>query len=220
MPLLEESSFAILFPKYRETYLREIWPALTTSLGSHGLACTLDLVEGSMLVKTTRKTTDPYVVLKARDVIKLLARSVPLKQALRVLEDGTAADIIKIGGIVRNKDRFVKRRQRILGPNGSTLKASVWMSSRTYAANYGDTQALELLTNCYILVQGNTVGAIGPHRSLKEVRRVILDTMKNIHPIYHIKVSRVASNERFQADISILGNDDQTRARQGPQVSP
>lgn len=190
--MLEESSFAVLFPKYRETYLREVWSALTTALGAHGIACTLDLVEGSMLVKTTRKTTDPYIILKARDVVKLLARSVPLKHALRVLEDGVATDIIKIGGLVRNKERFVKRRQRILGPNGSTLKVGADSLKYGHSASeliaHTHHKALELLTNCYILVQGNTVSALGPHRSLKEVRRVVLDCMKNIHPIYHIKV--------------------------------
>ncbi|AFZ80969.1 hypothetical protein BEWA_003770 [Theileria equi strain WA] len=51
------------------------------------------------------------------------------------------------------------------GPGGSTLKA------------------LELLTECYILTQGQTVSIKG----IKVARRIVEDCMKNVHPVYHIK---------------------------------
>lgn len=166
---LYESSFPILFPKYREEYMKEYYPLIKDTLAKEGIKTEMDLAKGNISVSTTKKTYDPFIIIKARDMVKLICRSVPYEQAIRVLEDELSCDLIKIGNIVRNKERFIKRRQRLVGPKGTTLKS------------------LELLTNCYILVHGQTVSAIGPHKGLQQVRRVVEDCMKNIHPVYNIK---------------------------------
>jgi ribosomal RNA assembly protein len=165
----EESSFSSMFPKYREKYIKQIWPLVAKELSALHVKADLDLAEGTMTVKTTKKTWDPYIIIKARDLIKLLSRSVPYEYAKKILEDNIYCDIIKLKGLVKNKERFIKRRQRLIGPDGMTLRS------------------LQILTNCYVQVQGTTVSAMGYFKDLKTVRKVVEETMANVHPMYNIK---------------------------------
>eukprot|EP00758_Cryptobia_borreli_P005508 Tbor_TRINITY_DN4903_c0_g1::TRINITY_DN4903_c0_g1_i1::g.9677::m.9677/K06961/KRR1; ribosomal RNA assembly protein len=164
-----ETSFAALFPSYIEKYISEIWPAVETILEGHKLTGKLNLVEGSMTVSTTRKTWDPYVIIQARDFIKLLARNVPIAQAQKIFDNDITCDIIPISIKGNSTRRFVKRRDRLIGPDGQTLKA------------------LEILTGCYVMVQGKTVAVMGPLRGTEQVRKIVEDCMGNIHPVYGLK---------------------------------
>lgn len=65
-------------------------------MSEYGVKAELNLLEGSMTVKTTKKTWDPYAIMKARDCIKLLARSVPFTHALRIMQDDVFCEIVKI----------------------------------------------------------------------------------------------------------------------------
>lgn len=166
---VDETTFATLFPSYLESYIKEIWPGVEEVLAQHHLVGKLDLLEGSMTVATTRRTWDPYIIVKARDFVKLLARNVPLAQAQKIFNTEVTCDIINIGLKGGSTRRFVKRRDRLIGPKAQTLKA------------------LEILTGCYVLVQGKTVSVMGPVKGTQMVRKVVEDCMNNIHPIYGLK---------------------------------
>lgn len=168
-PFLETSSFEVMFPKHREKYIRETEEYIKKALAQKKLLATVDYHELVLKVETTQHTRDPYSIMQGRDLLKLLSRGVPLDRALKIFEDEISYDIIPINTFTRNKEIFIKRRERLLGPKGNTIKS------------------LELLTGCYILPYGNTVSAIGEYKRLKEVRTVVAKCMENIHPIYEIK---------------------------------
>ncbi|OEL32654.1 KRR1 small subunit processome component-like protein [Dichanthelium oligosanthes] len=224
--MLEVSSFSTLFPQYRgkhpilissclptflpnQTRILSDWNAFRIywrGIGGGIHDCFDHQEDQGSLHYYQGQRTDKAIVPECPCAPGLRLVCCYLFGAIKILDDETNCDIIKIGGLVRNKERFVKRRERLLGPNLSTLKA------------------IEILTGCYILVQvfdiflpyvyilsllslrlfvnviyycrclsqlkGNTVAAMGSYkgRGLKQVRRIVEDCIKNVkHPVYHIK---------------------------------
>ena len=48
-----------------------------------GVHADLNLVTGVMEVSTTKQAFDPYIIIKARDLLKLLSRSMPYEKVSR-----------------------------------------------------------------------------------------------------------------------------------------
>jgi len=169
-PLIK-SEFSTKFPEIREIYVRTCFNQMKSKLREYGIDVEANYGESTLTVSTTKKTWDPYAIIKARDMMRLVARYVPLEHAVKVLQDDVYSDVIEISkqNLARNKLRFIKRRARLIGPNGVTLRA------------------IELLTKCYVLVYGRTVCAIGNMKGIQLVRKIAMDCMHNIHPIYTLK---------------------------------
>ena len=96
------------------------------------------------------------------------------------MQDDVSCAIINIGGFSKSKDKFLKRRQRLIGPEGATLKVC---KSNTHLTK----KALQLVTDCFVMVQGKTVVAMGSYKGIEHVKETVEDCMRNIHPIYGIK---------------------------------
>jgi ribosomal RNA assembly protein len=137
--LVIKSKFSVIFPKYQEKNLAEKWFIIRRVLRFHHLETILNLKKGVIEISTTDKTIDPYSIISGRDFIKLISRGVPIHQAAKIFNVNVFCDIIKISNFTSNKKVFLNRRKKLIGHNGSTVKA------------------IEMLTKSYILVQGNRV---------------------------------------------------------------
>ena len=167
---LEGMEFSTYVPIEYEESIVFMWPQVRKGLDKFGIICILDLHGKIMKIRTTEETKSEQHILKARDLLKLLSRGFPGEEALLILRDNYECDFIKIGESVVSKVEFKKRRQRIIGPDGNTLKA------------------LELLTRCYIHVHANVVCVVGTgYEGINIVGEVVHDCMDHINPISHIR---------------------------------
>jgi|Deesub1362B_J571_1020462.scaffolds.fasta_scaffold00144_47 ribosomal RNA assembly protein len=105
----------------------------------------VDSESGEVWITSTKDTTDPLAVWKARDVVRAIGRGFSPERAFRLLEEGEVLEVIDLTDIiVGNEKRALERiRGRIIGRKGKTR------------------ELIEELSGTDISVYGKTVSIIG-----------------------------------------------------------
>lgn len=164
---IQNSEFKILYPEWRSNYIKNNIDKIKVILEKNKIDCLLEEDTRLLTVSTNKLTRDPYVILKSRDFIRLVCRGVPITEAAEIMKDEIFCEIIKIDKFGYSKEVLEKRKNRL---EGDAL------------------EALSMLTKCFILIHKNSACCIGPYKGVEEARDVILDTIKNVHPVYNLKI--------------------------------
>lgn len=161
-PFLVESSLSITIAAHRLPYFTASLPGIESILEQKKIKLTHDRF--TLTVSTTNNTRDPYILIKARDMLLLIARCVPYESAMKILEDCVYFDII---AVKPNENRM----KRLEGPKEETLKA------------------LKLLTKTDVFVDRKCVCVIGRCcKMLRDVREIVECVFsKNVHPAFLLK---------------------------------
>ncbi len=166
-PFLEVSTFEVMFPKHRTSYFESIEKYAVKACEIKKVLLEIDYEASLLKVSTNKDTRDPFIILKAYELIQLLGRSFLLEHAIKVLEDGFTSEIIPVHMLCASQSIFERRRQRIANPK--ILKS------------------LEIITKCNILVSNKTACILGSYTGVNQAKRVIIACFENIHPAFELK---------------------------------
>lgn len=166
-PFLEVSNFEVMFPKHRTAYFKSIEKYAIKACENKKVLLEIDY-EGTILkVSTTQQTRDPFIILKAYELIQLLGKSFLLEHAIKVLEDGYTSEIIPVHMLCASQSIFERRRGRITNPK--VLKS------------------LELITKCNIIISNKSASILGTYKGVNQAKKVIIACFENIHPAFELK---------------------------------
>ncbi len=94
-------------------------------------------------VKIDRTEADPVLGWKVKNVIKAIGRGFTPEKAMKILEERTTFDLIKVTNYANTKDSLHRLKGRVIGKNGKSR------------------DLLEKISKTDISIYGKTIGVIG-----------------------------------------------------------
>lgn len=121
---------------------------------STGVRITIDSETGE--VEIDDSNADPFMALKAEDVVKAIGRGFSPKRAFRLFDEDVIMEIIDLKEYYGKRENRIRiARGRIIGTNGRARRT------------------IEEFTGTYISVYGNTVTIIGSYEGMEMARKSI-----------------------------------------------
>ena len=164
----EVSEFSVIFGKNKINYIKSISKYLKKALEAKKISFEINWDESKMIVKTTDKTRDPYIIIKANELIMLISSGMMAEDCINILEDDVYSEIIYMNVLTLDSNVYENRRYRLM--NEKVLKA------------------LGILTKTKIFIGSKVACVVGDHNGIDVVRKIVVKSFKNnVHPAYEIK---------------------------------
>ena len=112
---------------------------------------------GGVTITLDEKSTDPSLLLRAKDVVTAIGRGFSPDEAFRLIRnEDTAFDFIDLRTIFDRSESDIRRvKSRIIGMNGKTRRT------------------IEELTEADVVIYGHTVGIIGTFEQMDAARNAV-----------------------------------------------
>lgn len=179
----EMSEFKLLIAQHRLEYIKSNISNMQQIINGYKLS--IELEDNTITLSTTKRTRDPYAIIKLRDIVNIILKGVPYEKALNAFTDEFVVDNI----LFRNSKTSENRRKRLEGPGGETMKAIMLLTKTE----------LFLSRNCLCVIANS-------YKALKEVRWIVENVFeKNVHPAYLLK--RMMVKKEIQKDGEKAGMD-------------
>jgi ribosomal RNA assembly protein len=121
-----------------------------------GVDVDIDSASGEVIISSQPNTSDPFLVIKARDFVHAVGRGFNPQVAFALLDEEMYLEIVNLKLIVGTNPNKLKRfRGRLIGREGRTRKI------------------IEETTGTRLAVFGNTVGIIGPYERIRVARDAV-----------------------------------------------